>query len=184
MAKEKNPWLTVLKNIILASLADLGVYIPAGFLIAAVFEGSEPRTVMLKDLVCFLFLMVFYAVFFYRFHMYSRIKTYAEHTERFDLKAELLGFIRADGKTILIIYGICAVATEISVIVTKGSPRNIVAALCMFPIGPFGVVLTVPVLRSVLCFVYAAVVLCCLTLLRSRKIHQNDLEANARRRER
>ena len=183
MAKKRNPWLVCLKHIILASLADLGVYIPAGFLIAAIFEGPEPNKATMKDLVCFLFLMAFYAVFFYRFHMYSRINTYAEHTERFDLKAELLGFIRADGKSILIIYGICAVVTEISVIVTNGSPKNPIAAMCMFPIGPF-MLLPIPVLRSVICFVYAAAVLCGLALLRSRKIHQNDLAANARRRER
>ena len=179
MAKEKNPWLVSLKHIILASLADLGVYAASAILLVAVFEGH--RTLL--DMVCFVFLMVFYAVFFYRFHMYSRINTYAEHTERFDLKAELLGFIRADGKSILIIYGICAVVTEISVIVTNGSPKNPIAAMCMFPIGPF-MLLPIPVLRSVICFVYAAAVLCGLALLRSYRIYKDDLAATARRRER
>lgn len=178
MAKEKNPWLVCLKHITLASLADLGVYAASAILLAAVFEGH--RTLL--DMVCFVFLMVFYAVFFYRFHMYPRISTYMEHGERFDPKGELMAFLRADGKIMLIIYGICAVVTEISVIVTRGAPQNPVAAICMFPIGPF-MLLPIPVLRSVICFVYAAVVLCGLALLRSRKIHQNDLEANARRRE-
>lgn len=178
MAKEKNPWLVCLKHITLASLADLGVYAASAILLAAVFEGHRP----LLDMVCFVFLMVFYAVFFYRFHMYPRISTYMEHGERFDPKGELMAFLRADGKIMLIIYGICAVVTEISVIVTRGAPQNPVAAICMFPIGPF-MLLPIPVLRSVICFVYAAVVLCVLTLLRSRKIHQNDLAANARRRE-
>lgn len=179
MAKEKNPWLVCLKHITLASLADLGVYAASAILLAAVFEGH--RTLL--DMVCFVFLMVFYAVFFYRFHMYPRISTYMEHGERFDPKGELMAFLRADGKIMLIIYGICAVVTEISVIVTRGAPQNPVAAICMFPIGPF-MLLPIPVLRSVICFVYAAVVLCGLALLRSRKIHQNDLAANARRRER
>ena len=178
MAKEKNPWLVCLKHITLASLADLGVYAASAILLAAVFEGH--RTLL--DMVCFVFLMVFYAVFFYRFHMYPRISTYMEHGERFDPKGELMAFLRADGKIMLIIYGICAVVTEISVIVTRGAPQNPVAAICMFPIGPF-MLLPIPVLRSVICFVYAAVVLCVLTLLRSRKIHRNDMAANARRRE-
>jgi hypothetical protein len=179
MAKEKNPWLVCLKHITLASLADLGVYAASAILLAAVFEGH--RTLL--DMVCFVFLMVFYAVFFYRFHMYPRISTYMEHGERFDPKGELMAFLRADGKIMLIIYGICAVVTEISVIVTRGAPQNPVAAICMFPIGPF-MLLPIPVLRSVICFVYASVVLCVLTLLRSRKIHQNDLTAEVRRRER
>ena len=179
MAKEKNPWLVCLKHITLASLADLGVYAASAILLVAVFEGH--RTLL--DMVCFVFLMVFYAVFFYRFHMYPRISTYMEHGERFDPKGELMAFLRADGKIMLIIYGICAVVTEISVIVTRGAPQNPVAAICMFPIGPF-MLLPIPVLRSVICFVYAVVVLCALTLLRSRKIYKNDLAANARRRER
>ena len=179
MAKEKNPWLVCLKHITLASLADLGVYAASAILLAAVFEGH--RTLL--DMVCFVFLMVFYAVFFYRFHMYPRISTYMEHGERFDPKGELMAFLRADGKIMLIIYGICAVVTEISVIVTRGAPQNPVAAICMFPIGPF-MLLPIPVLRSVICFVYASVVLCVLTLLRSRKIHRNDLAAEVRRRER
>ena len=178
MAKKQNPWLVCLKHITLASLADLGVYAASAILLVAVFEGR--RTLL--DMVCFVFLMVFYAVFFYRFHMYPRISTYMEHGERFDPKGELMAFLRADGKIMLIIYGICAVVTEISVIVTRGAPQNPVAAICMFPIGPF-MLLPIPVLRSVICFVYAAVVLCGLALLRSRKIHQNDLAANARRRE-
>lgn len=179
MAKKQNSWLVSLKNMTLASLTDLGVYAASAILLAAVFEGH--RTLL--DMVCFVFLMVFYAVFFYRFHMYPRISTYMEHGERFDPKGELMAFLRADGKIMLIIYGICAVVTEISVIVTRGAPQNPVAAICMFPIGPF-MLLPIPVLRSVICFVYAAVVLCGLALLRSRKIHQNDLAANARRRER
>ena len=179
MAKEKNPWLVCLKHITLASLADLGVYAASAILLAAVFEGH--RTLL--DMVCFVFLMVFYAVFFYRFHMYPRISTYMEHGERFDPKGELMAFLRADGKIMLIIYGICAVVTEISVIVTRGAPQNPVAAICMFPIGPF-MLLPIPVLRSVICFAYAVVVLCALTLLRSHKIYKNDLAANARRRER
>ena len=179
MAKEKNPWLVCLKHITLASLADLGVYAASAILLAAVFEGH--RTLL--DMVCFVFLMVFYAVFFYRFHMYPRISTYMEHGERFDPKGELMAFLRADGKIMLIIYGICAVVTEISVIVTRGAPQNPVAAICMFPIGPF-MLLPIPVLRSVICFVYAAVVLCGLALLRSHRIYKNDMTAEARRRER
>ena len=179
MAKEKNPWLVCLKHITLASLADLGVYAASAILLAAVFEGH--RTLL--DMVCFVFLMVFYAVFFYRFHMYPRISTYMEHGERFDPKGELMAFLRTDGKIILIIYGIATVATEISWFIFPSPTPNPIATVCLFALGPFSASIPIPVLRSVICFVYAAVVLCGLALLRSRKIHQNDLAANARRRE-
>lgn len=59
MAKEEKQWITCLRDITLASLADLGVYAASAILLAAVFEGH--RTLL--DMVCFVFLMVFYAVF-------------------------------------------------------------------------------------------------------------------------
>ncbi len=181
MAKEKNLWLACLKHIIIASLATFGVYMASAYLVAAIFEGEDKRT--LRDLVAYAFMMVFYAVFFYRFREYNRISTYMEHTERFDLKGELMAFLRADGKIVLAIYGIAAIATEISFFIFPSPTPNPVATVCLFALGPFSALIPVPVLRSALCFVYAAAVACVLAMLRSRKIHQNDLAANARRRE-
>ncbi len=182
MAKEKNPWLVSLKHITLASLADLGVFIASSALLAAIFEGEDKQA--LRSLVAYVFMMVFYAVFFYRFREYNRISTYMEHTERFDLKGELMAFLRADGKIVLAIYGIAAIVTEISWFVFPSPTPNPVATACLFALGPFSALLPIPVLRSVICFVYAAVVLCGLALLRSHKIYRNDLAAEARRRER
>lgn len=182
MAKEKNPWLICLKHIILASLADFGVFVASSALLVAIFEGEDKQA--LRDLVAYVFMMVFYAIFFYRFREYNRISTYMEHTERFDPKGELMAFLRTDGKIILIIYGIATVATEISWFIFPSPTPNPIATACLFALGPFGGLLPIPVLRSMICFVYASVVLCVLTLLRSRKIYKNDLVANARRRER
>ena len=179
MAKGKNPWLESLKHITLASLADFGVYIPLAILTAAIFEDSKT----LRFMGAFVILAVLYTVFFYRFHMCPRISTYATHTDRFDFKAELFGFLRADGKVILIIYGILAAAHEISILILKGSPQNPVGLVCAFPLGAFWAEIPVPVLRSVLAFAYASVVLFGLTLLRSYKIYRDDLAAEAGRRE-
>ena len=182
MAKERNPWLIALKSIILASLADLGVYIASSTLLAAIFEGDDKQT--LRYFVGYVFMMVFYALFLYRFHMYPRISTYAEHMERFDPKAELLSFFRADGKNILTIYGVATVATEISCFIFPSPTPNPIATACLFALGPFCVEIPVYVLRSLVGFVYAAAVLCGLALLRSRKIYKDDLAAEARRGER
>ena len=102
---------------------------------------------------------------------------------QFDLKKEFGAFLRADGRIILAIYGVAAVAIEISCFIFPSPTPNPIATACLFALGPFGGLIPVPVLRSVICFVYAAVVLFVLTLLRSRKIYKNDLAANARRRE-
>ena len=180
MAKEKNPWLVSLKHIVLASLADFGVYIPLALLTAAVFENSK----LLRFMGAYVILAAFYAVFLYRFHMHPRISTYVTHGNVLDYKAELHGFLCADGKVLLTVYGILAVAHEISILALQGSPQNPVGLVCAFPLGAFWAEIPVPILRSVLAFVYASVVACSLALLRSRKIHKDDLAAEARRRER
>ena len=181
MAKEKNPFVTCLKHVVLATLASLGAFIFFAIVIAAILSEIENET--LRDCVTYVLTMACYAAFFYRFHMYPRISTYVDHGDVLDYKAELLGFLRADGKPILIIYGIATVATEISCYIFPAPTPNPIATACLFALGPFSLI-PIPVLRSVICFVYATAVLCGLALLRSRKIHTDDLAANARRRER
>ena len=83
-----------------------------------------------------------------------------------------------------LIYGILAVAHEASILVLQGSPQNPVGLVCAFPLGAFWVEMPVPILRSVLAFMYASAIACGLALLRSRKIYQDDLASEARRRER
>ena len=180
MAKKRNPWIVSLKNMTLASSADFGVYIPLALLTAAVFENNK----LLRFMGGYVLLAAFYAVFLYRFHMYPRISTYVSHTGKLDCKAELRGFLRADGKILLTFYGILAVAHEASILALQGSPQNPVGLVCAFPLGAFWAEIPVPILRSVLAVVYASVVACGLALLRSRKIYQEDMAAEVRRRER
>jgi hypothetical protein len=115
-----------------------------------------------------------------RFHEYNRLDTYAEHAGKFDLKRELLAYIRADGKFLFIIYGICAVVTDISCVVLQYSPKNFVGLLTSFCLGPWAGVIHIPVVCSVLCFVYASAVACVLAMLRSRKVSQEDTMAKKR----
>ena len=182
MAKEKNSLVTCIKNIVLATLASLGVFIAVAAILAAVLNEIENEVI--RDCIAYVITMAIYAALFYRFHMYPRINTYVSHGDSFDHKAELFGFWRADGKLILIIFGLASVAIEISCFVFPSPTPNPIATACLFAMGPFCVLIPIPVLRSVVCFVYAAAVLCGLTLLRSHKIYQDDLVAETRRRER
>lgn len=182
MAKEKNQWLACLWSIVKATLVSFGGFIFCAIVIAAVLVEIENRTI--RDCVAYVLTMACYAVTLYRFHMFPRISTYVEHTGSFDPKAELRGFLRADGRIMLIVYGVAAAATEISRFIFPSPTPNPIATACVFALGPFSVLIPVYVLRSVICFVYAAAVLCGLALIRSRRIYKDDLEANARRRER
>ncbi len=182
MAKSKNLWLTCLWDVVKTSLACFGMLLVFSIILAAVLMEFESR--LIRDSIMYVLTMACYAVFFYRFHMFPRISTYVVHTDKVDMKQELLGFFRADGKFILAIYALATVAIEISCFIFPSPTPNPIATACLFALGPFSGLIPVPVLRSVVGFVYATVVLCGLTLLRSRKIYKNDLAANARRRER
>ncbi len=179
MAKSKNLWLTCLWNVVKASLACFGMLLVFSIILAAVLMEFENR--LIRDSIMYVLTMACYAVFFYRFHMFPRISTYVVHTDKVDMKQELLGFFRADGKFILAIYALAAVAIEISCFIFPSPTPNPIATACLFALGPC-ILIPVPVLRSAVGFVYAAIVLCALVMLRSRKIYQDDLAANARRR--
>ncbi len=174
MTKEKNPWLVCLKHIVIASLATFGVYMASSLLIAAIFEGEDKKD--LRFLAAYIFMMAAYAVFFYRFHEYNRLDTYAEQAGKFDLKRELLAYIRSEGKVLFIIFAVCAVATDVSVMILGYDTPNPIATVTVFCLGPWSDI-HLPVVCSILCFVYASAVASVLAMLRSRKIYQEELNA-------
>ncbi len=170
MSKNKKEWVVCLKSIVFASLAALGVFLIGSIAIAAVL--AEIKNQVVRDATLYVMIMVVYAICFYRFHMYNRLNTYAEHTDKFDPKKELLAYIHAEGRIIFVIYGIIAVVTELSKIMLNVTQNPIVFAT-MFCLGPW-MALEIPVLRSIVAFVYSAAVICLLAVLRSRKIHQEE----------
>ncbi len=177
MAREKNPWLVCLKHIVIASLATFGVYMASALLIAAIFEGEDKKD--LRFLAAYIFMMVFYAIFFYRFHEYNRLDTYAEYTGKFDLKKELPAYIRSEGKVMFIIFGICAVVTDVSVMILGYNTPNPIATATMFCLGPW-VDIYIPVVCSILCFVYASAVASVLAMLRSHKVYREETSTRKR----
>ena len=80
----KKRWFVCLKSIVLASLSTLGGGTVCSLVIAAALMEFENQ--LLRNAILYVILMVMYAVFFYRFHMRSRFDTYAEHTDRFEVK--------------------------------------------------------------------------------------------------
>ena len=127
MAQTKTYWLTCLKQIACATGAGLGVYMASVYILAAIFEKS--RT--LRDIAAYFFLMAAYILFFYRFHAHDRLDTYAEHTDKFDVKKEWLAYVRSEDKVLFLMYGICAVATDLSGVITRYAPGNFIALMTM-----------------------------------------------------
>jgi hypothetical protein len=163
-----------LKHIVSASLAAFAVYMASVFILAAIFEHN--KTVRL--IAAYVFLMVAYALFFYRFHAHDRLDTYAEHTAKFSWTKELVAYTRSEDKVLFLIYGISAVVTDVSGVVTQYAPTNPIG-ITMFYLGPW-LDLHIPVLCSLVGFVYSFSVACVIALLRSRKIYQEETKPKKR----
>lgn len=176
----KKLWFKCLKSMVFATLATLGAFVVCALVIAAALNTLENRAV--RDLAIKAIMMIAYAIFLYIFRMRNRLDTYAEHTNKFDPKKELIAYIKTEGKTMFIFYGAIAIVSEISHWITSLSSAtpNPVTFVSQFCIGPW-VNMTIPVLRSVIAFVYSAVIVCLLAVLRSRKVYQDESTAKANR---
>lgn len=164
----KQKWFHCLKSVVFASLAVFVVFwVVSIVLVAALMEIANESV---RNTVLYLILMIAYAFFFNRFHMHKWLDTFAEHTNEFSPKKELLAYVQADGKYIVIIYGIATIVTEISCWILPNNTPNLIATATMFCLGPW-MVLNIPILRAIIAFAYASSLLCLLAILRSRKIY-------------
>ena len=176
----KQLWFKCLKSIILSTIASLGAFVVCALVIAAALNSIKNDAI--QDLAIKAIIMIVYAIFLYIFRMRNRLNTYAEHTNKFDPKKELIAYIKTEGKVMFILYGIIALVSEFSYLVLflMNQTRNPITFVTQFCMGPW-VNMTIPVLRSVIAVVYSAVIVCLLAVLRSRKIFQDDSTAKANR---
>jgi len=135
----------------------------------------------LRDIAAYFFLMATYILFFYRFHAHDRLDTYAEHTDKFDVKKEWLAYVRSEDKVLFLMYGICAVATDLSGVITRYAPGNFIALMTMPSQGPW-ILFEKPILCTLISFAYSFIVACVIALVRSRKIYVEKANLKARKR--
>ena len=176
----KQLWFKCLKSIVLSTIASLGAFVVCALVIAAALNSIKNDAI--QDLAIKAIIMIVYAIFLYIFRMRNRLNTYAEHTNKFDPKKELIAYIKTEGKVMFTLYGIIALVSEFSYLVLflMNQTRNPITFVTQFCMGPW-VNMTIPVLRSVIAVVYSAVIVCLLAVLRSRKIFQDDSTAKANR---
>ena len=174
-------WFKCLKSMVFATLATLGAFVICALVIAAALNSIGSKT--FGNIAICVIIMATYAVFLYIFRMRNRLDTFAQHTNRFDAKKELIAYIKTEGKIMFILYGIISLVSELSylALLLMDQTRNPVTFVTQFCIGPW-INIPVPVLRSVIAFAYSAGIVCLLAVLRSKKIYKDEYSAKAEKR--
>jgi hypothetical protein len=169
--KEKSAARACVWHIFLSLLLTFVAMALSAFLVSSVLLKNVDNP-FIKNLVTNAIMAITYAVSFYKFHQTNRIITYAKHPTGFDVKAEILAYLRGEGKYMCIFYAVCALLKGIFRVI----PASFVSLFGMIAmdilLNPFANMLYVPVLSEVLAFVYACALLCLLVVIRSRKILQ------------
>ena len=171
MSKNKDNLLTCFKNVVFAGVATFVAYVAVSMFMAAIMEHNSFSE---RSLAAYLFMGIVYPVVLYSLHMRNHIYTYADHRDRFDMKAELWAYIRAEGKYFLLIYGLCAIGSEIDMLIPRETVGRPVMAVCGFVLNMIWGDIPIPVLRYVLAFLYSFGVICVMAIMRSRKIYKEE----------
>ena len=160
----KTKIFNLIKSIIFASLFAFVLYLITGFTVAGFFEENPNKHFYVSWWMLLLYIVSFYVV-----HERLRKETHADCFDHFTYRKEIKAYFAAEGKYLLLIYGVLGMVVDVSMVITQNSPQNIVGAICVmfFPLITF---IPIPIIRSIssvlLCMLGAVV----LVLLRSRKI--------------
>ena len=156
--------VSLLKSIVLSSLFAFVLYFILAFPLAGAFEGDAN-----KDLYISCCMVLIYALSFYVIHERRRKETFAECDEQFTYGKEIKSYFAAEGKYLLILYGICAAIVEIGMLISAESfNKSIGVAFAMiYPLTPY---IPIPVVRSVLSLLICMLAAVGLAMLRSSRI--------------
>ena len=176
--KERNPVRACVLHVALSVLVTFVAMLLSSVIVSAFLNEFDNQVV--KTLISDVIMLVVYAVSFYKFHQTDRINTYAQHTEAFDVKAEILAYLRGEGKYMFIFFGICAILREVFGLI-PGSFISLVGLIFVdILLNSIVNFLHIPVLSSFLAFLYACALLCLLVVIRSRRIHRDDASVKRR----
>ena len=143
--------MSLMKPVILCSLATLGMYLALNVFISAFFNsGSRPED---RNVVpYYVFIQLFYFLSFYLIYVRKQCRESTKPLDnRFSLKEDIMTYFHTDGKYFAVIYLACAVIQEVCLLLGLGSITTIIGMFL-----PITFIIHTPILRSVI----ALVVLC------------------------
>ena len=156
--KTKKTVISMIVGTLKAEIVAFGLYILAVIPINLFVYHEDYQSE--RDFTPVYFIMVFiYAIAFYLMYAKKNVENdeVGEGTsgEKFDLWADVIGYIRGDGKYLFIIYGVLAVVFEVCYIFAGGQSF---AALFAFNF-PLAAAIPVPILRTAVSYILLMVLL-------------------------
>ena len=168
----KKAFLPLFWHIVLATAFSYVFLVIFALIVAAVLSSVEAMWV--RELLLAAMMSVVYAFFFKRLHLTPRLYTYHRHAGTYDFKSELRAFFTTDGKALLIIYGACALLCEISHLF----PVEIIhrfSLVCIPFFTPYILLSDIPVLRSLLSFLFAVALMALLVARHGKRQFTKEL---------
>ncbi len=160
--------LGLLGALVKANLIAFGLFLLSSIVLRAAADSFGRN-----DRLIFLVMGVLYLYVFYRTYIKQRDELYLTGGEPFSGKAEGAAYFREEGKYLAAILGVLAVVCEIEMIVQTAAmgedARFLLTTVCLF-LFPLADLVPVPVVRMLVCFLYANGAVLLMQLLRSGRV--------------
>ncbi len=160
--------LGLLGAVVKANLIAFGLFLLSSIILRAAADSFGRN-----DKLIFLIIGIFYLYVFYATYIKQRDELYLPKGEPFSYQAEAAAYFRTEGKYLAIILGILALICEIEMLVQVAArgedARFLLTTICLF-LFPLADLVPIPVVRMLVCFLYANGAVLLLQLLRSKKV--------------
>lgn len=160
----------LLKGIIKATLLSYGIYLLTANFLAAIFYHD---TVGQRDFTpIYLSFIVIYSIAINFTYIRKESNEYYETTaEKFNWQRDMTEYLKAEGKYVLLIYGILAVVMEIGYWMFADAIPNPVE-MCLMFCFPLPLVIRIPILRTVLAYMLTIIIHLLLTEWNHYRMYQ------------
>lgn len=156
----------LIKSIVISWFLCLFLYILFGFIMAGFWEGNPN-----KDLYISIGVLILYFISFYVVHEKHRTEPFCSIEEKYTIKKEIIAYFNKEGKYLFSIYGVCAVAMEISYFIFTNNTFNPIEFIC-YMFFPLSICITIPIIRAIVCYAICAAGTIILVLIRTRKLNK------------
>lgn len=163
----KSKFFNIIKCIVTSTVLSFLFFFLFNTLIRLIFQGEH------LNFFIYCINLITYAVFFGISYSWKRIRPYYLHGEKFNVVGELKAYAAKDAKPLLFVLVVLAILCDLSYLIPRTSPGNLIVTLCSM-VFPFFVSIKIPVLRSIGSLLIAFLVVAVGVCIKSYKLYKED----------